>query len=141
MSMRDRDEFEINQVKDIGKFFAQLRFKRNKSQREEAEELGCSQATLTRFEQGKDEYRLSLLQKFAAHYGYRLEISIVPIDESIDTRTVLRPDPNIILPTTGVREPRKNKPKLVQPVEVVYEDPDDFDIEAEMAAMRTRLAG
>lgn len=137
MSMRARDEFEIKQVKDIGQFFAQLRFKRNKSQREEAEELGCSQATLTKFELGKDEYRLSLLQKMAEHYGYRLEIAVVPIDESINTRIVARPDPNVTIPSNGVRD---TKYKKGTGVKIVYADPEDFDIEAEMEAMRSRLA-
>lgn len=140
MSMRPRDEFELAQVKDIGRFFAQLRFKRGKSQREEAEVIGCSQATLTRFELGQDEYRLSLLQKMAEHYGYRLEISVVPLDENIKTRIVAKPDPAVTIPNYGVRNKKRTPSKRVDAVKVVYEDDDTFDMAAEMAALRSRLA-
>jgi transcriptional regulator with XRE-family HTH domain len=156
MAMAPNDEFEIQQVKDIGSFFRQLRFKRNKSQREMANELGCSQATLTRFELAQDGYRFSQLQKIARGYGYRLEISVVPMDENIDTRIVAKPDPEVLVPVNGVRDTkhgrnpseitssgdkyqgRKKSTKKYD--QVTYEDDEEFDIEAEMAAMRARLA-
>lgn len=147
MAMRDRDEFELNQAREIGSFFKQLRFKRNKSQKEEAEEIGCSQATLSYFEIGRDDYRFSLLQKMAEHYGYRLEVSLVPIDESIDTRIVAKPDPGFDVPSNGVRDTKyvrgtgrlKSKEPKIKPTIVVYEDEDTFDTQAELAAMRSRL--
>lgn len=154
MAMRNRDEFELQQVRDIGAFFRQLRFKRNKSQKDEAAEIGCSQATLTYFEKGRDDYRFSMLQKIAHHYGYRVEVSLVPVDESITTRVVARPDPDFEVPVNGVRDtkygrepseitsegvrkPRARKPQLVPDVQ--YDTEDEFDTQAELAAMRKRL--
>ncbi len=137
--MPPRDDFEIEQTRDIGRFFAQLRIKMNKSQRELAELVGCSQATITKFEKASEEYRFSSLQKIARTMGYRLEISVVPIDESINTRIVARP--NSDLPLVPVREQRRKKPQRVHTVrEIKYETEDEFDVEAEMALVRERLA-
>lgn len=150
--MIERDKFEIQQQKDLGEFFAQLRYKRNKTQYDVAVEMESGQSIVSQTEAGISDSRLSTLQAMARANGYRLEIAVVPIDEDIPTRIVARPNPEDRSTRTyggntfnlkGPRKARrdtKHKPIEKAP-DVEYEFEGEFDAEKEVAALRARLLG
>lgn len=151
--MLEKDEFEKQQISDIGKFFAQLRYKRKKTQREIGEWINGSQMAVTQFERAQSDFKFTTLQTFARAFGYRVKVVLVPLDEGIDTELEARPNPDEPISRTdfdtnsgrsfGNRKPAVRKPRPRPPVsegpQVEYETDDEFDIEKEMAAMRERF--
>lgn len=145
--MFSRDEFEEQQAKDLGEFFAQLRYKVRKTQREIGELARASQATITHIELAKTDLRLSTVQKLARVFGYRIEIYFVPVDGG--EPVIAKPDPKLrSVRTYGgntftLSGPRKKAVRSVKPrtagPQVHYENEGEFDIDAEMMAMRQRL--
>lgn len=67
-----------NEVSDI---FKELRFESGWTQRQAAEAIGTSQQNLPRLENYTLDLKLSTLVKFAYGYGYKVQISFVPLGE------------------------------------------------------------
>lgn len=145
--MGPRDEFEEQQLKDIGTFFAQLRYKKGKTQRGVGSLSNIGQAAVTKFEKAQSDFRFTTLQALAKAYGYRVQLTLIPIGEGEDI--LVEPDPNYRTsrhyPKTAVSRPKKapRKKKVTGPIlsgpQVEYDNDDEFDTAKEMAALRQRL--
>lgn len=79
------DEEYIQKLRDdVANLFLDLRLEDGLTQREAARRMGVPQSNLNRVEQGGTDMRLSTLQKFAHGYGFRVEVSFIPIEEETD---------------------------------------------------------
>lgn len=147
--MGPRDEFEEQQLKDIGTFFAQLRYKKGKTQRGVGSLSNIGQAAVTKFEKAQSDFRFTTLQALAKAYGYRVRLVLVPIEQGEDI--LVEPDPNYRTTrhypkstttprkkTTGRRKKKEHVAILPGP-QVHYDNDDEWDTEKEMAALRQRL--
>ena len=148
--MLSLDEFEIQQVKDLGEVIAQQRLAQGKTQRQLGVDAEMGQPSITAFETASRDFKFSTFQTLARALGYRLDISLVPIDggEAVSGR----PDPKLRSTRTydggkgrkyPNRKPAVRKPRPVKPInpgpQVEYDSDDEFDTERELAAMRERL--
>ena len=68
---------------DAAKVLIALRQKLEMTQKDLATKAGISQPQLARLESGRHSPRLITLAKIAASVGYRLEISLVPIESDL----------------------------------------------------------
>lgn len=66
---------------EIASLFREFRFERGWTQREAASHLRISQQNIPRLEKGMQDMKLSTLQRLAYGYGYKVEVSFVPIEE------------------------------------------------------------
>jgi transcriptional regulator with XRE-family HTH domain len=66
---------------EVGEIFADLRMEEGWTQRQAAEKCGTSQQNIPRLEKGKQDLKLSTLQRFAKAYGYNVQIHLIPADE------------------------------------------------------------
>lgn len=148
--MVENDDFEIEQQKKIGIFFAQLRVKAGLTQRDIGRLSQVGQAVITKFEKSQVNFKISTLQILARVHGYRLKIYLEPIDGGEDI--LVEPDPNfdhvrLYRGNTLRKNPTKKKPRRVvkksKPIlegpQVQYDNDEEFDTEKEMAALRKRL--
>ena len=67
--------------KDISEAFLDMRVEAGWSQREAALYLETPQQNISRLEKGGTDLRMSTLQKFAAAYGYEVQITFEAIGE------------------------------------------------------------
>lgn len=147
------DDYEKKQLKDIGLFFTQERYRQKKTQRQVSEEFGAGQAGVSIFEKGLNDFRFSTLQKLARTLGYRVELRLIPMDRDPVKGSILaKPDLNAqstreyggntfkLSGPRRIRRPVKHKP-IEQAPDVDYEFEDEFDTEKEVAALRARLMG
>lgn len=148
--MLSLDEFEIQQTKDLGEVIAQQRLAQGKTQRQLGIDAQMGQASVTAFEKADRDFKFSTFQTMARALGFRLDISLVPIDGGDPVSG--RPDPKLRSTRTydggkgrkyPNRKPAVRKPRPVKPInpgpQVEYDSDDQFDTEKELAAMRVRL--
>lgn len=79
--MRDPDKYELDQIKAIGQYFADERRSQGLTQYDMIERLGTSQAQISKFENGLSTFRFTTLQRWARALGYRVELSLVSMEE------------------------------------------------------------
>lgn len=79
--MRDPDKYELDQIKAIGQYFADERRSQGLTQYDMIERLGTSQAQISKFENGLSTFRFTTLQRWARALGYRVELTLVSMDE------------------------------------------------------------
>lgn len=146
--MIPRDDFEIEQLKDIGIFFAQLRYRKNKTQRDVGFMANLGQAAVTKFEKSQVDFKFGTMQVIARVLGYRVELYLVPLEGG--EKILVEPDPNyrtkrsyangtVVRSQPRVRRKPKKKQEILPGPQVEYETDDEFDTAKEMAALRARL--
>jgi transcriptional regulator with XRE-family HTH domain len=67
---------------EVAQMFADLRAEMGWTQREAAAHTGMSQQNIPRLEKGRQDLKLSTIQKFAHAYGYAVELSLVPLEDT-----------------------------------------------------------
>lgn len=77
--------------RDVANMFIDLRLEAGWSRKEAARNIDVVYSNLTRVEAAGTNLRLSTLQRYAAAYGYDVEISFIPIEED-DATTGVRSD-------------------------------------------------
>lgn len=148
--MVETDDFEIEQQKKIGIFFAQLRVKAELTQRDIGRLSQVGQAVITKFEKAQVNFKISTLQILARVHGYRLKIYLEPIGGGEDI--LVEPDPNFdhtrlyrgnSLKKNPTRKKTRKVVKKPEPIlegpQVQYDNDEEFDTEREMAALRAKF--
>ena len=77
-------ETDIELLKNVGRVLASLREAAGYSQREAAQEIGASQATVSYLENGKTDSHILTIQKWANLYGYDVELHFTRRTDEFD---------------------------------------------------------
>lgn len=82
MSSSDSEPIDLEQklLEEIGDIFFDFRLEKGWSQRSASIHLGTSQQNIPRLEKGRQDLKLSTLQKYAHAYGYKVEVNFVPLE-------------------------------------------------------------
>ena len=81
-STKGMSEEEWDLLAGIGAMYKEMRVESGMTQREAAKEAGTSQARVPVLEQGQADVMVTTLQRWAYIYGYKLEVSVVKIEEA-----------------------------------------------------------
>lgn len=77
-------EIEAELLRNVGSLLKSFRETADLTQRGAAEAVGSTQATVSYLENGKVDFHILTLQRWAEFYGCNVEIHFVPVEDEFD---------------------------------------------------------